>query len=415
MTEPLQRPKRKNPILRTRQPILPPWTRSRIGLGVTAAAAEGRFKLQHCNECAMVLYPPREMCSGCLSTELTWKETDPNGTLISETLLHHSHDLYFRERMPWRLGLIKLDAGPSIVTHLHGDVSEPTTRVIVSSRLDRAGRGVFIATPEKEVPNMADDRQLREMTCDPKFRKVLITDGKTEQGQAMVKEIAAAGASLIWVGHAEPWKQPDGFAELADIPEVTMLPLDITNSRNIQELGSAIGGRVDILINTSQMHRTHGIQDRYGTDIARMEMDVNYIGLLRLAQEFGPAMKSRGADGQNSAVAWVNVLSVFALSNFPSHGTFSASQAAAYSLSQCLRAEFKPHAVRVLNVFPGPIDDPWNQHIPPPKITPERLAREVVAALKDGIEDIYPGDVAKEYYSRFLENPKVLEKELADG
>ena len=414
MTEPLQRPKRKNPILRTRQPILPPWTRSRIGLGVTAAAAEGRFALQHCDEWSAVQYPPREMCSSCLSNDLAWKDTDPNGTLISETLLHHSHDLYFRERMPWRLGLIKLDCGPSLVTHLHGDVGAPPQKVIVGSRLDRAGRGVFIATPENEVPNMADDRQLREMTCDPRFRKVLITDGKSELGQAMVREIAEAGASLIWVGHTEPWKQPEGFAELADIPEVSMMPLDVTNGRNIQELGSALGGRVDILINTAQMHRTHGIQDRYGTDIARMEMEVNYTGLLRLAQEFGPAMKSRGADGQNSAVAWVNVLSVFALSNYPSHGTFSASQAAAHSLAQSMRAEYKPHAVRVLNVFPGPIDDPWNQHIPPPKIAPERLAREIVNALRDGVEDIYPGDVAKEYYSRFLENPKILEKELAD-
>ena len=49
---------------------------------------------------------------------------------------------------------------------------------------------VFIATPEEEVPNMADDRQLREMTRDPKYRKVLITDGKSELGQAMVREIA---------------------------------------------------------------------------------------------------------------------------------------------------------------------------------------------------------------------------------
>lgn len=415
MTEPLKRPKRKNPILRTRQPILPPWTRSRIGLGLTAAAAEGVFELQKCDDCGSLQYPPREMCSACLCTELTWTRQSGEGELISETLLHHSHDLYFRERMPWRLGLVKLDGGPSVVTHLHGDIDGPPTRVQVGARLDRAGRGVLIATPEKEVPHMADDKQLREMTCDPKFRKVLITDGKTELGQAMVREIAAAGASLIWVGHSEPWKQPQGFAELAKIPEVELIPMDLTNGRDIQELGGALGGRVDILINTAQVHRTNGIGDRYGTDVARLEMDINYLGLLRLAQEFGPAMKSRGADGQNSAVAWVNVLSVFALSNFPSHGTFSASQAAAYSLSQCLRAEFKPYSVRVLNVFPGPVDDDWNQMIPPPKIAPQRLARDIVAALKDGIEDLYPGDVAKEYYSLFRENHKVLEKELADG
>jgi short-subunit dehydrogenase len=145
-----------------------------------------------------------------------------------------------------------------------------------------------------------------------------------------------------------------------------------------------------------------------------MEMEVNYFGLLRLAQEFGPAMKSRGADGQNSAVAWVNILSVFALSNFAPHGTFSASKAAAYSLSQCLRAEFKPFAVRVLNVFPGPVDDEWNQLIPPPKITPQRLARDVIHALRDGVEDIYPGDVAKEWLGRWRENPKILERELTE-
>ena len=71
-------------------------------------------------------------------------------------------------------------------------------------------------------------------------------------------------------------------------------------------------------------------------------MDVNYFGLLRLAQEFGPAMRSRAADQQSYSTAWVNLLSIYALSNFPPHGTFSASKAAALSLSQCLRAEMAP-------------------------------------------------------------------------
>ena len=97
-------------------------------------------------------------------------------------------------------------------------------------------------------------------------------------------------------------------------------------------------------------------------------MDVNYFGLLRLAQEFGPVMRARGADGQSSATAWVNLLSIYALSNYPPHGTFSASKAAALSLSQCLRAEMRPGGVRVINVFPGPIDDEWNQMLPPPKL-----------------------------------------------
>jgi NAD(P)-dependent dehydrogenase (short-subunit alcohol dehydrogenase family) len=215
--------------------------------------------------------------------------------------------------------------------------------------------------------------------------------------------------------HAEPWKHAAGLEALTALPQVTLLPLDLTDARSVQELAAEIGGKVDILVNNAEHHRAHGIVSRGGTDVAQAEMEVNYFGLLRLAQAFGPAMRARGADGQSSAVAWVNVLSVFALSNFPAHGTFSASKAAAHSLSQCLRAEMRTAGVRVINVFPGPIDDEWNQTLPPPKLAPATLARAVVVALRDGVEDVYPGDVAQEWRERWRESPKVLERELALG
>jgi len=415
MTRPISRPKRKNPILRTRQPVLPPWTRSRVALGMTAAAAEGRFELQVCASCGAVQYPPREACHRCLSDELPWREQAGGGELISATLLRHSHDIFFRERVPWRLGMVKLDCGPTVVVHLHGDVPAPPARVCVGARLDKAGMAVLTGFPDKDVPNMADDRQLREMTCDPKFRKVLVTDGKTAVGQALVRGLVAAGADLVWVGHAEPWKKFPGLVELEQLPQVTLVPLDVTNARSVNEVASELGAKVDILVNNVELHRAHGIASRYGTDVARAEMDVNYLGLLRLAQEFGPVMRSRGADGQSSAVAWVNLLSIFAISNFPAHGTFSASKAAAFSLSQCLRAEMRPAGLRVINIFPGPIDDEWNQLLPPPKLAPEALAKAIIAALRDGVEDVYPGDVAQEWLSRFRDSPKVLERELAAG
>jgi short-subunit dehydrogenase len=415
MTAPLQRPKRKNPVVKTRHPTLPPWTRSRVALGMTAAAAEGRFELQRCARCATVQYPPREACCRCLSEELPWVEIDGLGDLISQTTLLHSHDLYFRERVPWRLGMVRLDTGPTVVVHLHGDVTAPPARVRVACKLDKAGMAVLVGFPQEDVPNMADDRQLREFTCDPKFRRVFVTDGKTATGQAVVRALAAAGADLIWVGHAEPWKMVPGLVELQALPQVTLLPLDVTDPRSIKEIASQVGPKVDILVNTAEYHRAYGISTRAGTDIARMEMDVNYLGLLRLAQEFGPVMKARGADGQSSAVAWVNLLSIFALSNFPAHGTYSASKAAALSLAQCLRAEMKPAGVRVINVFPGPIDDEWNQLLPPPKLAPQAVATAIVAALRDGVEDVYPGDVAQEWRTRLKESAKAFERELAAG
>lgn len=415
MTAPLLRPKRKNPVLRTRLPTLPPAIRSRVALGLTAAAARGSFELQVCRDCATVQYPPREACCACLSDRLDWRVQNGAGELISETLLRHSQELFFRERVPWRLGMVRLDCGPTVIAYLHGDCPAAPARMRIRACLDRAGQAVLVALPEKETPNMADDRQLREMTCDPKFRKVLVTDGKTAAGQAVVEAVAAAGADLIWVGHAEPWKKLPGFDRLKAIPQVALLPLDVTNSRSVKEIAGEIGGRVDILINTADHHRNFGIASRYGVETARAEMETNYLALLRLAQEFAPAMRARGADGQSSAVAWVNLLSIFALSNFPPHGTYSASKAAALSLAQCLRAEMRASGVRVVNVFPGPIDDEWNQQLLPPKLAPAALAAAIVKALQDGLEDVYPGDVAQEWLARWRDNPKALERELAAG
>ena len=202
-------------------------------------------------------------------------------------------------------------------------------RVHVGARLDRAGAAVLIGFPPEESEHMADDKMLREMTSDPKFRKILVTDGKTEVGQALVKALVKAGAEIVWVGHAEPWKKLPGLDDITALPQVTLVPLDLTNGRSVTELAGEIGGKVDIVVNNAEVHRAFGIAARRGTDAAKAEMDINYFGLLRLAQEFGPALKGRSADGETHAAAWVNLLSVYALSNYPPHGTFSASKAAA--------------------------------------------------------------------------------------
>jgi len=412
MADVLKPTKRRNPVLRARAPTLPPAIRSRVAYGLTAAAARGAFALQVCADCGAVQYPPREACRDCLSTRLPWRVQDGHGRLLSDTVLRHSQELFFRERAPWRLGLVQLDVGPTVVAHLHSEVGDAPCRVRIAAALDRASEAVLVAVPADRAPALADDPSLRDMTCDIRFRKVLVTDGKSSVGQAVVRAVVEAGAEIVWVGAAEPWKKMPGFDALRELRPVTVMPLDVTDSRSVRELAGEIGFKVDILINTADYHRTLGISARKGVENAQCEMDVNYFGLLRLAQELGPVMKARGADGQSSAVAWVNLLSIYALSNFPPHGTYSASKAAALSLSQALRAELKPGGVRVINVFPGPIDDEWNQLLLPPKIAPAAVAAAIVAALAGSAEDVYPGDVAQEWLARFTDNPKALEREL---
>jgi NAD(P)-dependent dehydrogenase (short-subunit alcohol dehydrogenase family)/uncharacterized OB-fold protein len=403
----LPKPKPRNPVRALRRPTLPPAGRSRVALRLTAAAAEGRFELQHCADCATVQYPPRSVCTACLSHRLEWRETGGAGDLIAATVLHHSNELYYRARVPIRLGTVKLDAGPVVLAHLHRDCVAPA-RVHVRAHLDKSGQGVLIALPEGPVDRT--DPMLREMTSDPKFRKVLITDGKSAVGQALAQAFVEAGADIVWLGIAEPWKQG---ADMPALPQLERVPLDVTDEKSVRDLAGVIGGKVDILINTAELHRNHTIADR-GTETARAEMEVNYLGLMRLAQAFGPAMRARAAEGAMPATAWVNLLSIYALSALPSHGTFSASKAAALALSQNLRAEMRHAGIRVVNVFPGPIDDEWNQLVPPPKLGVAALAKAIVAALRDGVEDVYPGDVAQDVVTRFRESQKVLERELWD-
>ena len=411
MTQPLSKPRKKDPVARTQRPTHPPAARSRRALGLTAAAAEGRFDLQVCQACSAVQYPPREVCHHCLSDQLRWQPVDPGGKLLATTTLHHSNDLYYRERLPWRVGTVQLTAGPSAVAHVHGDCQEGDT-VRLSLKLDRSGQAVLIALPNKATPNMEDDKTLRETSCDPKFRRALITDGKSAVGLAVAKALLDAGASAVFLGDPTPWRQSKAFNALCEDPRVQAQALDVTDTDSVQRVSRSIGGKVEILINTALYERDGGLL--YNRDIvtAQDALNVNCMGLMRLAQHFGPGMAGRASDGVNSAVAWVNILSIYAQMNLPSQGIWSASQAAALSMSQCLRSEFRSSGIRVLNVFSGPIDYEWEQLTHPPRVAPSALARTVVSALKEGLEEAYVGDVAQEFRARLQDNPKALEREL---
>jgi NAD(P)-dependent dehydrogenase (short-subunit alcohol dehydrogenase family) len=228
----------------------------------------------------------------------------------------------------------------------------------------------------------------------------------------MAKAFSEAGASIIFVGIADRWKPYPGMAELAGIERVEIVPLDLTDTESVTKLAGQNGGRIDIVVNTAEHVRPGGVIERSNLTIARDEMDIRYFGMLRLAQAFGPALRFRGADGANSAAAFVNLLSVHALMNWPAYGAYSAVEAACLSAAQCMRAELRPGGVKVLNAFFGPLETEWFQAVPPPKLAPPALAKAVVAALKDGLEDIFVGDVAQDVRERLKANPKALEREL---
>ena len=148
-------------------PPTPVSLRSRVSQGLTAAAAVGRFELQVCSRCEAVQYPPREACSRCLSDRLVWTLQSGAGELLSTTVLHHSYDPFFRERLPWRVGLVRLDRGPTVLVHLPRAVAAPPARVWVRARLDRGGVGVLVASEKQDGADLSNDRQLCELFSVP--------------------------------------------------------------------------------------------------------------------------------------------------------------------------------------------------------------------------------------------------------
>ena len=414
MTTPLTRPPKKDPQKRTLVPVLPPEARSRAALGLAVMAAQGRFGLQVCKDCQAIQYPPRDACLKCLSADLVWQDVASEGTIMAETTIRVSPEPYFRERMPWRMGAVHLAAGPTVNCHLHGEVARGDA-VRMALKLDKAGQGVLIALPLKGINLMQDDPVLRAMSSDPKHRRVLISDARAPVALALTQALLKAGAAHVFLGEPEAWLAWPKRAAFEGLENVSILPLDVTDVSSVTKLAAEIGGKVDILINTASYVRPGSIIGN-DTVFASKAFEVNTIGLMRLAQGFAPGMTARAQDGTNSAVAFVNILSVCALSPDANYGAFGASQAAARSISQSLRAEFRASGLRMMNVYIGPIEgDEWFQPLPPPKVTPNAIARTLVSALVDGLEEATCGDIARDVYARWQADALLLEREMTGG
>ena len=130
-----------------RRPDLPPRARGRAALALTAEAARGGDRLPACRACGSYVYPARETCPACLSDDLAWRAWSKRGTVLAASALRHSLDDFFRARLPWAYGSVRLDEGPVVLAHLAPDLAAGA-RVSLRLRLDRAGQAVFCRSEE---------------------------------------------------------------------------------------------------------------------------------------------------------------------------------------------------------------------------------------------------------------------------
>jgi len=235
---------------------------------------------------------------------------------------------------------------------------------------------------------------------------VLITGANRGIGKSLVKEALKRGASKVYAGARQTDKLKDVMALSAD--RVVALELDVTNKKHIQNAAKAAGD-VQILINNAGVAGQSGIARQYMEESARQEMDVNYFGPLHVTLAFLPALSKR----KNTAV--VNIVSVAGLSSFPSFGTYSASKAAAHSLTQTLRAELNPQGISVFGVYPGPIDTDMAKGVDMEKETPDNTAIRIFDGIERGEEDIAPDKFARQYMADLKKDAKAVERSNAQS
>jgi len=75
--------------------------------------AAHEFRLQQCVACGLIRYPPGTACPWCAGAEFRWVPVEGRGTVHSYMEVHHAIQPSFRNRVPYVVLLVDLDAQKS--------------------------------------------------------------------------------------------------------------------------------------------------------------------------------------------------------------------------------------------------------------------------------------------------------------
>jgi NAD(P)-dependent dehydrogenase (short-subunit alcohol dehydrogenase family) len=226
-------------------------------------------------------------------------------------------------------------------------------------------------------------------------KAVLVTGANRGIGRALVEEALIRGAGRVYAGTRQPLTHPD--------ERVTPLTLDVTDAVQTQRAAERVES-LDLLINNAAVALYAGLSDRGALE---QHLAVNLFGTYGVTQAFLPQLtRSRGAI--------VNVLSLAALAALPFDPTYSISKAAAFSLTQSLRAVMAGQGVTVHAVLPGPVDTEMTSGLDIPKAAPASVARAIFDGIDNGDEEIFPDPMSESLAEAWRSSAvKALERQFA--
>ena len=222
----------------------------------------------------------------------------------------------------------------------------------------------------------------------------VVTGANRGLGRALVDALLERGVGRVYALARDP-------AAVRHDPRVVPVAFDLLDPQAIRS-AAAQAPDATLLINNASTAAFAGPLDAEGADVRR-EMDVNYHGTLAAIRAFRPALEANGG-------RVVNVLSVLALASTPPMTGYSASKAAAHSLTQALRPVLAAAGVGVHGVYPAGIDTAMLEGIDLPKTPPAEVAAGLLEGLEDDREDIFPDPNSRALAEVWWSDPKGVER-----
>ena len=198
---------------------------------------------------------------------------------------------------------------------------------------------------------------------------IFVTGTNRGIGQALLEELKAKGVKRIYAA-ARRTEDLEQFAGDLFVP----VKLDITDLEQVKA-AAELANEATILINNAGV-LTGGSLLTSPLEGIRRDLETNFFGTLNVIRAFAPVIERNGG----GAIA--NVLSVVSLASMAGLGGYSASKAAAFSMTQAVRADLKNKNITVHAVFPGPVDTDMAAEITLPKTSAKDVAAAIIAGIK---------------------------------
>jgi NAD(P)-dependent dehydrogenase (short-subunit alcohol dehydrogenase family) len=231
----------------------------------------------------------------------------------------------------------------------------------------------------------------------------LVTGANRGIGRAFVEALLNAGVQKVYAA-ARDRNSLDAIVAI-DPARVVPLQVDVTDHHLVSHL-SEQAPDVNLLINNAGVLSFGSILET-PVETIHQQFDINFYGTLNMARAFVPVLE------QNGGGAIVNVLTLVALASMPGLAAYNASKAAAWSMTQSLRASVVDKNIEVYGVFPGAVDTDMLAGVDMAKTSPADIATAVLQGITTQQEDIFPDPMSSQLYAAWKQDHKAVEKQFA--